>query len=235
MIRIIDAFSRISKLKAVHPIEKIILCILPIIFLNFSRSIFPLILNILFFLVLHIKFKNPLSIVRNFILGLMSFSLISSIPIYFDYGLAYCILINLKAASAGMSFSFLVLTTPLDDILYLFSKYELLRDICDVTKSLERFLILIEDEYMILYHSIKARGGFDSFSLKIKNTGKMAGLLFVNTMKRWKDIKDGIDSRGYKGYTCYLSRDFKHSFTRFLFICAYNIFIIGYVLKYYRT
>lgn len=230
MLRIIEAFSKISRLKQVHPIEKLVLCIFPIVILGFSKSTLPLIINIVVFLILHIKCKNPLNIVFKFTLGILSFSIISSIPIFFDYGIYYCLLIILKGFAGGVSICFLALTTPIDDILSIIAKYDSLRDICDITKSMERFLILIEEEYKVLYNSIKSRGGFDGFYLKIKNTGKMAGLLFANSIRRWEDIKNGINSRCYRGYHCYLKRDFNSSTARFANIFIYNVLLITLVV-----
>lgn len=78
-----------------------------------------------------------------------------------------------------------------------------------------KILVVINDEYNILYSSIKSRGGFDTFKLTIRNTGKMAALLFINTLSRWKIIKEGLDSRGYVGYMPYLDRNFDFSYIRF--------------------
>ncbi len=128
-----------------------------------------------------------------------------------------------------MSFIF-SLTTPIDDMLYCLSKKECLKDMCDIAKGMERFLVVINDEYNILYSSIKSRGGFDSFKLKIRNTGKMAALLFINTLSRWKIIKEGLDSRGYIGYMPYLDRNFDFSYIRFLSILTYIILILLLVI-----
>jgi cobalt/nickel transport system permease protein len=166
MYRTILAFAKKSKLNNIHPVEKIVLSIFPIIILGFFNNITTTALNILFFTIIHIYFKNPGKVVLKFTLGIAAFSSISCITFIFDYGLYYCFAIVLKSISGGLGLAFLVLTTPLDDMLYLFSKSELLRDVCDIVKSMERFLVLIEDEYSLLYRGMKARGGFDSYRKK---------------------------------------------------------------------
>lgn len=122
--------------------------------------------------------------------------------------------------------AFFSLTTPIDDSLHVFSKFNCLKDICDIAKTMERFLIVIDDERHIIYNSIKSRGGFDGFKLKIVNTGKMAGLLFVNTMNRWQNIKEAIESRGYRGYMPYLDKNFDFSRIRFFLINTYLLSLI---------
>lgn len=226
MFRIITALSKTSKLANIHPIEKIMLTIVSIVIVGFSKSMIPLFVNICFFMLLHLKVKNNLKIVIKFTAGAAGFAMLSSITFIFNYSLSYSAIIILKTISGGSALSFLALTTPLDDILYFVSRCNSLRDVCDITKNMERFLVLIEDEYIIMYNSMKCRGGFDSFSLKIKNTGKLAALLFKNTMERWTDIKNGINSRGYRGYMPYLKREFTFSTWRLSAILVYNLFLI---------
>ncbi|MBC2580769.1 cobalt ABC transporter permease [Clostridium sp. DJ247] len=219
------ALSKISKVSKVHPVEKIILSIFPIVVIGFSHKAFPIILNIIVFILLHVLCENNRKVVVKFTFEIAAFAAFSSITFVFDYGINYCFIILLKSLSAALCLSFFSLTTPIDDALFIFSKYHWLKDICDIAKSMERFLVIIDEEYGILYNSIKARGGFDGVKLKIRNTGKMAGLLFVNTMNRWKCIKDGLDSRGYRGYTPYLTKEFNFSMLRFMAVCIYIVLL----------
>lgn len=230
MIRMIAALSRISKLRKIDPREKLTLCIVPILTLGFTKSLVPIVFNIVFFVALHIIYKNSVRITAKFIGGVLGFALLSALPIYFDYGLAGCMLVILKTLSGATCICFLALTTPLDDILFVFSRYNLLRDVCDISKNMERFLILIEEEYRVLYSAIVSRGGFGDFNSKIRDNGKLAGLMFTNTFKRWQEIKQGIDSRCYNGYMPYISRSFKFSIRRLLAICFYNLILIMFVV-----
>lgn len=223
MLKLIMALSRINRLTNIHPAEKVILSIVPIVVIGFSHTAFPIMLNIIVFMLLHAYSRNNKKIVTKFTLEIGAFAAFSSITFVFDYGINYCGIILLKSLSAGLCLSFFSLTTPIDDVLLILSRHNWLKDLCDITKSMERFLIVIDEEYHILYNSIKSRGGFDGFKLKIRNTGKMAGLLFVNTINRWKSIKDGIDSRGYRGYTPYLTKEFNFSFLRLGVVCLYAI------------
>lgn len=223
MLKLIMALSRINRLTNIHPAEKVLLSILPIIVIGFSHTAFPIMINIIVIILLHAYSRNNKKIVTKFTLEIGAFAAFSSITFIFDYGISYCGVILLKSLSAGLCLSFFSLTTPIDDVLLILSRHNYLRDLCDITKSMERFLVVIDEEYHILYNSIKARGGFDGVKLKIRNTGKMAGLLFINTMNRWKSIKDGLDSRGYRGYTPYLTKEFDFSIFRFGVISLYII------------
>ncbi len=174
--------------------------------------------------------KNNKKIFIKITLEVTAFAAISSITFVFDYGIVYTLTLIFKSVSAGLCLSFFSLTTPIDDMLYCLGKKEYFKDICDIAKGMERFLVVINDEYNILYSSIKSRGGFDTFKLTIRNTGKMAALLFINTLSRWKIIKEGLDSRGYVGYMPYLDRNFDFSYIRFLSILSYIILILLLVI-----
>lgn len=226
MLKLIMALARRSKLAYIHPLEKACLAIIPIIIMGFVKNPIIVIINILVFIILHMKTNNNLEIVRKFSLEIALFSAFSSITFVFDYGWSFVLIIILRSISAGLCLSFFSLTTPIDQIFYVLSKRKSLRDICDIAKSMERFLIVINEEYNIMYNSMKSRGGFDSFSLKIKSTGKLAALLFVNTMERWKNIKEGIYSRGYRGYMPYIYKEFNFSISRFSLVVIYNLILI---------
>ncbi|WP_343771421.1 cobalt ECF transporter T component CbiQ [Clostridium malenominatum] len=226
MLKLIMALSKRNRISNVHPIEKVFLTIVPIIIMGFVNNPIIIIINIGLFILLHGVVKNNPNIVIKFALRIAAFAAFSSITFVFDYGISYTLTIILKSIFSGLSLCFLSLTTPIDQLLYICSKNDYLRDICDIAKSMERFLMVMDEEYNIMYNAMKSRGGFDSFSAKVNSTGKIAALLFVNTMERWKSIKDGINSRCYKGYMPYLGEDFEFSRRRFLIILLYNTILI---------
>lgn len=226
MLKLIMALSKRSKLTYRHPIEKVIISIMPIIIIGFTKNPIIIIGNIIFFVIIHKLAENNMKVVLKFASHIAAFAAFSSLTFIFDYGIKYVSIILLKSVSAGLCLSFLSLTTPIDQLLYIISKNEYLKDMCDIAKSMERFLVLINEEYNIMYLSMKSRGGFGSFSAKIKDTGKLAALLFVNTMERWKSIKEGINSRCYRGYMPYFGEDLILSRKNLILACLYNLLLI---------
>ena len=95
-----------------------------------------------------------------------------------------------------------------------------------------RYLILIEDEFSLIKGAMRSRCGFDTTRGKIKNGAKVMGVLFVNTMKRWREISDAVNSRGYSGKTVYFDREFNFSRKRFTLECIYIICLILIVIKF---
>lgn len=231
MFRIVAAYAKRNKLSMIHPSEKLLLTIIPIIVIALSKQPIPIMINIVFFIGLHIYAKNPMKIITKFVGGILIFSLVSSFTFVFDYGYYYCLVLILKTLSGGIVITYLSFTTPLDDMLVFLARVEFLRDICDIIKSMERFLILIEDEFKIIINAMKIRGGFDTKKGLVINSGKVAGVLFNNTLRRWKDIKDGINSRCYKGQLHYSSKGFSSSKLRKFGITLYILVLAVLVYR----
>jgi cobalt/nickel transport system permease protein len=231
MFKLVSAYAKRNPLSKIHPLEKIMLSVLPIVILGYCNNIVIIIFNILVITLIHIKSKSPIKIVLRFSLGIVMFASISCVTFIFDYGIVFCLIIILKGLSGGLCLSYLALTTPLDDVLNLVAKSNLLRDVCDITKSMERFLFLIEDEFITLQNAMKSRGGFDSIVLRIKSSGKLLGVLFINTLRKWNEIKDVINSRCFKGYMSYMEREYSFSIYRVLAITGYNALLIALNFK----
>ncbi|WP_051986338.1 CbiQ family ECF transporter T component [Clostridium amazonitimonense] len=232
MLREVVLLSKNSIQCEKNPLEKILLSLGPIMILGFSKSYVPIILNIIFFVIIHFKNKHFLNIVIKFSLGTAAFAFISSITFLLDYGIEATGLIILKALSGGLCVAYLALTTPMDDILNFLHNSKWLKDFCDIAKSMERFILMLEEELIIMINAVRSRNGFDTFSLKVKNSSKIAGLLFMNTMKRWKDIKDSINSRCYNGNLNYNSHYHKIKRVNIVLIIMYLTLITFTVIKY---
>ena len=229
------SYAKINRLCNVHPIEKAILFLIPIIVCGFVKnSIVILLINILTMIAIHIILKNPKTIILKFTKGILIFSIFTSISLIFDQSIRYIAILILKSISGILSILLFTMTTPIEDVFYLGSKSSLLKDICDIAKNMIRFLILIEDEYLLLKNAMKSRQGFITVKLKVINGAKVMGFLFVNTMRRWKEISDSIESRGYRGHTVYLERKFEFSKLRFGLGCFYNIILVVLILTFDR-
>jgi cobalt/nickel transport system permease protein len=222
-------YAKNSKFAYINPIEKLTLCICCIIINGFSTNIFVPLINVIVFIALHILARNPMKYVMKLIIGIVTFSLISSITFVFDYGISYALILITKTLSSALCLLLLSFTTPLHHILYYVNKIKFLEDICDIIKSTERFIISIEDESVIIFNAIRARGGFETKIDVVKNTGKLAGLLFVNTLRKWGEVKEAINSRCYNGHMAYIKGNYRFSNYRFAGIVIYIVIIFSII------
>lgn len=233
MLRLLLSFSKTNRFSKVHPIEKIIVFLIPLIIVgSVKNSYWIILMNIAIVIICHIILKSPKALVLKFTSGILIFTTFTSISMIFDQEIRYIIVLILKSISGSMYILLFTMTTPIDDVFYLGSKYNATRDLSDIAKSMIRYLILVEDEFSLIKVAMKSRGGFESASGKVKNGAKVMGVLFVNTMKRWQNISDAVNSRGYNGKTVYLDKEFNFSRKRFVIECIYIVFLILIVIKF---
>lgn len=233
MLRLLLSLSKTNRLTKIHPIEKIILFLSPLIIIGTIKNSWKIILIQLgIVILLHIILKSPKTIILKFTSGILIFTTFTSISMIFDQSISYIIVLILKSLTGSLYILLFSMTTPIDDVFYIGSKYRATKDLSDIAKSMIRYLILIEDEFFIIKSAMRSRGGFDTVEGKIKNGAKVMGVLFVNTMKRWRDISDAVNSRGYSGKTVYIDKKFNFSTKRVIFECIYIMFLILIVVKF---
>ena len=230
MIREINLHARINKNNSIHPLEKLMITLISLILCSYTVNIYIICINILLISVLVLRAEIPLVIVKKFLMIGLTFSLISIIPILFIGNNTSIVIIVLRTLNGAMTISLLSLTTPLDHIIALISKSEFLRDIGDIAKSMERFLILIEDDFNIIFKAVKSRGGFNGYKKSIRDFGYVCSLVIKNLFSSWKEIKDGLNTRCYNGRHNY-SFEFSINTLRVISIIIYGIISLSLCIK----
>lgn len=226
MLREIAVYAKANKYATMHPVEKLLLCIMPIIIMGFVETWYILILNILCFIVMHYRAKTPYKRVLKMVSGILLFYLISSIVLIFDRGMYFSILMILRGISAALCLSLFIFTTPFDYLLHYLSKFEAIRDLCDISKSTERFFMLLEDEGEQIVLAMKSRGGFGGIKGRGKDMIKVMILSFHNSMERWKISREVLAARSYKGRHYYGEALYGYEKSKTIEIILYNVIFI---------
>ncbi|MCX7951631.1 MAG: cobalt ECF transporter T component CbiQ [Clostridiales bacterium] len=226
MLKNVDLYSRHSMARQIHPAEKFVFCVATIIITSSITNYYIILLNIALTTILHIYFKTPFKMVLKFASGILGFSLVSGAIFSLDLGLNFFIIIFLRSLNSSLALTFLIFTTPLEDIFSYLKKFKFLTDTVDIMDMMLRFLYVLEDEINIINLSMKSRGGFLNLKSKIRDTAKMAAVLFINTLKRYFEIKDGMNSRCYTGKHANL-KEFKFNLKRVFAIGIYILFLIA--------
>lgn len=231
MIREINLFSLSSKYCDIHPLEKLSLVLISLISCSYITNYYVILCNIIFFVILNVVAKNPFIVVKRFISIIGVFFIFTIITLLWQKtSIDYILLLALRVINGALSIAFLALTTPINHLVYLLSKNEYLRDIGDIIKSMERFLVIIEEDFSLTFRAIKCRGGFGSFRSSIKDFGIVCGVTLKNLMSRWREINMSLKNRCYSGRHNY-SYHFKKSKFQIVGIILYLI-IIGILIIY---
>lgn len=200
MLREINLYSNNCKLLNVHPIEKILLITISLIGCSYTENVYIIAFNICLFIILSIAAKNPWSLIRKFIIISMIFSISTAITmIWQDQSIILVLLVIFRGINGAITLSFLSLTTPINQIVALISKYEGVRDVADIIKATERFIILLEDDFDLTFKAMRCRGGFGNFKKSLKDYGKAFGLILKNIFIRWEEMSLSLKNRCYRG------------------------------------
>lgn len=222
MIREVNLYASISKFVNVHPMEKLLITLIPLLFGAYTEKYEVVIFDIITMILLGFAAKIPGKIIKNFIYVAVLFAFCSAIPLLLERQYEFIILLLLRAINGAIAISFLALTTPINHIVYLISKINLLSDVADIAKSLETFLIIIEKDFDITLKAVKSRGYGTSYIDKIKLISKACGVVFRNLLYRWKEINEGLSNRCYIGKYHY-SYEFINNYKNYIFIIMYSI------------
>lgn len=225
MIKLISLYALNSRYAKVHPLEKVLLVLISLIICSYTENIYLITLNIIFFIILSINAQNPFSLVKKFLAIVTVFSIFTTINLIFYYDIKYIVIVLLRGVNGGITISFLALTTPLNHIVYLMSKNSLTREIGDIAKSMENFILIIEKDFEITFKAMKSRGGFSGFKNSIKDFARVCSIVMKNLFLRWREISEGLKNRCYDGKYNY-RYVFNISKKRMLLIFLYGVVVL---------
>ena len=230
MIREISLYSNNSRLTDIHPLEKLSLTIISLIGASYINNNYILSVNILFFIILNILSKNPKSIINKFISIALFFGIFTALSLWWQgYDFIYILTLLLRGINGALSIGFLALTTPINHIVYLMSKNKWTTDIGDIMKYMERFIIIIEEDFSTTFKAIKSRAGFCGFRNSVIDFGRTCGLVFKSLIFRWREINLSLKNRCYIGRHNYYYQ-FESNRYRIDFIVAYCILMLSFCL-----
>ena len=227
MLREVYLYSKTGFGSKYHPGEKLLLGVIPLIIIGTKNSFALLTAYLIYFVILDLLFKVPYKMIIKFLILSVGFTALSIIGLMFSgYDFIYILRLFYKTIIGAFAISFIALTTDLDSILYLVSRFDYLKDVCDIAKSMERFLFLVEDEFVIVKNAVLSRDCSKKYKDRLKNFGKIAGCTFKNTIFRWRDIKNALDTRCYNGNINYSKLSSKFSWVRVFIVIIINSLIV---------
>ncbi|ATO50520.1 cobalt ECF transporter T component CbiQ [Brevibacillus laterosporus] len=104
-----------------------------------------------------------------------------------------------RTLGASACFAFLLLTTPLVQLLDVLRALRVPPIIVELIMLMYRFLFVFFQTAHDLWIAQKARGGHGSFSAQLKDMGRLVSLLFAKSMQRYQQLTYGLLARGFDG------------------------------------
>lgn len=242
-----DKYAYSSKLKNVNPIPKIILSIVSVVFCLASNSVLASIFSICVFSLLIIKnstinkkgffhmieapFIFSIIGVLTIIIGRFPDDIVSyGIAVDgFTYGISQdglkmAVYLIARVMGTVVSTYFLVLTTPMTDLLSAFRKMKVPDVILSLMELIYRFIFVLYDSAQQILIAQKARLGYQTKKQSLICFGELISSVFLKAYRKADKIYVSLESRGYNGALNVLSQKYE-SGTKFYFWCiAITIF-----------
>jgi len=129
--------------------------------------------------------------------------------------------VSLRALGAISAFYFLILSTPVSEILMTFRKCHCPRLIVELMYLIYRFIFVLTDVWNCMNTAARSRLGYVDYKTSLRTFGKIAGNLFVLSMKRADACYDAMESRCYTGDICFLEETKKCRIGERIFVLLY--------------
>ncbi len=107
--------------------------------------------------------------------------------------------VTLRALGAVSAFYFLILSTPMDELLAVLRKCRLPGLFIELMYLIYRFIFVLTDVWNHMNTAAKARLGYVDYRTSLRTFGGIAGNLLVLSMKRADSFYDAMESRCYGG------------------------------------
>lgn len=112
--------------------------------------------------------------------------------------------VTLRAIGAVSAFYFLLLSTPVSDILAVLRKCHVPGIMIELMYLIYRFIFVLTDVWNSMNTAAQSRLGYVDYRTSLHTFGRIAGNLLVLSMRRADAFYDAMESRCYAGELCFL-------------------------------
>ncbi|QAA35226.1 cobalt ECF transporter T component CbiQ [Clostridium manihotivorum] len=246
----IDKLAYISALRNKSPIEKFLFSMITLIFcLGLNKPLISLLVLIFMSTILVNKGQLPLKTYIKLMLLPFTFLIIGVLTIavnIVDGSKASFIIFHLKSVSIGCTMDslktageiglkalasvaclyFLILTTPVFEILIVLRKLKCPKLFVELMGLIYRFIFVILDRANMIFISQNSRLGYSNIRLGYNSLGKLVASLFISSYKKSQDVYMAMEARGYMGEINLIYDKQNTSYRNMLKILSFEIVLV---------
>lgn len=235
----IDQFAYANKLKHVHPAEKAVMALFTLLVCQVANSwvISVLILTLMAGLTVY-KAGIPWRVWLRMMAFPGAFFLVGAMAvlIHIGYGtesqllahawqigpwtlgvmkgqLPLVVLILTRGLASVSCMFFLILTTPMLEIMVLLRYIKIPALFIELTELIYRFIFVLLENALAIYTAQGARLGYSTVPRSFRSFGTLVVVLFMKTYQRATQLQWALEARGYDGELRVLVRKYPASFT----------------------
>ncbi|WP_232695654.1 cobalt ECF transporter T component CbiQ [Brevibacillus daliensis] len=133
-----------------------------------------------------------------------------------------------RTLAATVCMAFLLLTTPIHQIIQVLRKWHIPEIILDLMMLMYRFLFILFATAREVWIAQKMRGGHGNMAARVKDTGRLVAMLFQKSMRRYQQMNIGLQCRGYDGQLRVISMEQSMKSRRYLLeaVCGMVIAVL---------
>lgn len=121
---------------------------------------------------------------------------------------------------------FLILTTPVVDILYTLEKLRLPKILTEITGLVYRYIFVFFDVAQLIYISQHSRLGYKTMRTSFNSAGKLVSSLFLKALKQADESFTSMEARCYNGEIKFMDLKYISSKRNIFVIILINLFFI---------
>ncbi|MBS4535472.1 cobalt ECF transporter T component CbiQ [Clostridium sp. D2Q-14] len=103
----------------------------------------------------------------------------------------------LRALSSVSCTFFLILTTPMNDLIYVLKKHKLPNIVIEMMVLIYRFIFILLDETINIIVAQKLKLGYMDIRKSYKSISALIASLFIRVMNRYESLQYSLDARGF--------------------------------------
>ena len=153
-----------------------------------------------------------------------SFIIVTSAGFHLGISLAF------KALGAVSCIYFLVLSTPMLDILYVLQRWKTPQILLEMMLLIYRYIFVLLEVLDKMLISQKARLGNGGLKARGRAFAGIASSLFISAMKKSEDLMNSMEARGYDGTIAVLAEEHPFSRKELVWIIIFEVILIGVTL-----
>lgn len=256
---LIDKYAYINHLKHIHPVEKMTIAL---VLLLFTLLVKDKLVSLLTFMVMSaftiFAAKIPFSYYVKLLLLPSFFLLSGTVSILFSFASRETTLpavlwskqfgnwqLFISANNVEMVISlvfvvlssisclyFLTLTTPVQAILRVLRKLKVPPLLIEITEITYRFIFVFLETSLKIYQAQNSRLGYRTAKLWLHSLSLLISSLFIAVFQRARELTIAMDSRGYVEDILYLDDDYQYSVTNWLIILGIITSIVTVYIQF---
>ncbi len=145
-------------------------------------------------------------------------------------GLALAVAVQLRSLAAVACLAFLILTTPIPDLLALARRLGMPPALVELAYLMHRLVFVVLERASAARQAQEARLGYRNFKTSIRSLGLLVGGLFLRSLDRGRRLDTGLAARGYQGDLRVLSAEPELSVKRLALAVLMTVVVVASAL-----